>query len=63
MADHVLEPAQRTTPAMKGRIAENVPLDEMSDPTTTAGTLPMMIDVVRANSTCRRAASQRWPPW
>ena len=47
-----LSPLSSTTPAMKGRTTLNVPRDEISDPTTTAGTLPRMIDAVTANSMC-----------
>ena len=44
------KPDAKITKVMTGRMKRSGALDEMSEPTRTAGTLPMMIDVVTENS-------------
>ena len=45
------------TNVMTGRMKRSGAREEMSEPTRTAGTLPMMIDVVTENSTCPKASA------
>ena len=40
---------------MNGRMKRSGARDEMREPTSTAGTLPMMMDVVTENSMCPKA--------
>ena len=50
-----LSPDAKITNVMAGRMYLSGALDEIYEPTITAGMLPMMIDVVTKNSTCPNA--------
>ena len=52
-----LSPLSRRTPVMTRRNGSRSTCEESSEPTMTAGTLPMMIDAVSAN--CDVAEQQR----
>jgi hypothetical protein len=54
-----LSPEAKITNVMAGRMYLSGALDEMNEPTITAGTLPMMIDVVTENSICPNARAPR----
>ena len=54
-----LRPEAKITKVMAGRMYLSGARDEMNEPTRTAGTLPMMIEVVTENSTCPKARAPR----
>ena len=47
------------TKVMAGRMNRSGARDESSDPISTAGTLPTMINAVTPNSTCPKASAPR----
>ncbi len=54
-----LRPEARITKVMTGRMNLSGARDDSSDPTSTAGTLPMMIESVTPNSTWPKASAPR----